>query len=170
MESNNSNENTKSNNLRQKASRDPLVTITNGNGNNARRPGRPPGPSVKNKNTNYTPSKSTLKRKREANFNELTLNDGVLCAKKKFVESHNPYAARILDIIKDPAKAQMLYQLFEKQKRKETYFTPEEALAVFSHVHLTKNSYIVLRSIFQNQELNALPSYYQVNNYNCIYK
>lgn len=59
-----------------------LVTITNENENILRGPGRPLGSTNKSNDDKRTPSKSSLKRKRQSLINELDFNDAMLCAKK----------------------------------------------------------------------------------------
>lgn len=137
-----------------------MVTITNETLFISRRAGRPPGSKINN--DNRSPSNSSLKRKRESLINELSYSDGILCAKKKFKETNNHFAAKIIDIIKDPAKAKQIFELYVAATSKDSILTPEEALALLSLARLTKESYLAVREIFLKVNINALPSYHKV--------
>lgn len=126
------------------------------------RPGRPAGSSIKQNSENLISSDSTLKRKRQTLYDKMSMNDVILCAKKKFLEANNQYAVKLLELIKDPERAQHIFELVNKACSKKSFLHPQEALALFSFARLTKETYTSVREIFSNQQCNAFPSYRKV--------
>lgn len=56
-------------------------------------------------------------------------------------------------------KFKKAYKMFTQKSNNNKTFTPEEALAIFVDLNLTKQQYITLRQRLKEKEINVFPSY-----------